>query len=148
MLDQLEERYDAKPEEALVDSGFAWLKAIDKAADRECDVYAPLKDAAKQQAAGKDPYAAEAGGQRGGGGLAGAAWARLWGKAIYKLRCQTAEWVNAICRNRGLWQMPVSWPSEMSHGGGAVRHRPQHDSRNETARGGGCGRWLRRNLRE
>ncbi len=26
---------------------------------------------------------------------------------IYKLRAQTAEWVNALCRNRGLWQMPV-----------------------------------------
>ena len=61
MLDQLEERYDAKPEEALVDGGFASLKAIDEAADRECDVYAPLKDAAKQQAAGKDPYAPKPG---------------------------------------------------------------------------------------
>jgi hypothetical protein len=28
-------------------------------------------------------------------------------KQIYKLRAQTAEWVNALCRNRGLWQMPV-----------------------------------------
>ena len=28
-------------------------------------------------------------------------------KAIYKLRAQTAEWVNALCRNRGLQQMPV-----------------------------------------
>jgi hypothetical protein len=33
-----------------------------------------------------------------------------WGEAaklIYRLRGQTAEWVNAQCRNRGLWQMPV-----------------------------------------
>ena len=28
-------------------------------------------------------------------------------KTIYRLRGQTAEWVNAQCRNRGLWQMPV-----------------------------------------
>ena len=28
-------------------------------------------------------------------------------KTIYKLRAQTAEWVNALCRNRGFWQMPV-----------------------------------------
>jgi hypothetical protein len=28
-------------------------------------------------------------------------------KTIYRLRCQTAEWVNAMARNRGLWQMPV-----------------------------------------
>jgi len=28
------------------------------------------------------------------------------------LRCQTAEWVNALCRNRGFWQMPVRGQSE------------------------------------
>ena len=28
-------------------------------------------------------------------------------KQIYKLRCQTAEWVNAQARNRGLYQMPL-----------------------------------------
>ena len=26
---------------------------------------------------------------------------------MYRLRAQTAEWVNALCRNRGFWQMPV-----------------------------------------
>ena len=106
MLDQLEERYDAKPDEALVDGGFASLKAINEAAKRECDVYAPVKDEKKQPAAGKDPYAPKKNDSE-----AVAAWrARMgtaWGKAIYKLRCQTAEWVNALCRNRGLWQMPV-----------------------------------------
>ncbi len=28
-------------------------------------------------------------------------------KLIYRLRGQTAELVNAQCRNRGLWHMPV-----------------------------------------
>ena len=28
-------------------------------------------------------------------------------RTIYKLRAQTAEWVNALCRNRGFWRMPV-----------------------------------------
>ena len=28
-------------------------------------------------------------------------------KLIYRLRGQTAEWVNAQCRNHGLWFMPV-----------------------------------------
>jgi len=106
MLDQLEERYNARPDEALVDGGFAALQAIDEAAKRGCVVYAPVKDEKKQQAAGKDPYLSKKGDSE-----AVAAWrARMgtaWGKAIYKLRCQTAEWVNAICRNRGLWQMPV-----------------------------------------
>ena len=39
-----------------------------------------------------------------------AAWRERMGtaaKLIYRLRCQTAEWVNALCRNRGFWQMPV-----------------------------------------
>ena len=29
------------------------------------------------------------------------------GQSLYKLRAQTAEWVNAGCRNRALWRMPV-----------------------------------------
>ena len=29
------------------------------------------------------------------------------GKAVYKVRCQVAEWVNARCRNWGFWFMPV-----------------------------------------
>ena len=69
-------------------------------------VYAPLKEEEKQLAAGKDPYAAKK-----GDSAAVAAWRKRMGtvaaKAIYRLRCQTAEWVNALCRNRGLWQMPV-----------------------------------------
>jgi hypothetical protein len=40
-----------------------------------------------------------------------AAWRERMGtaaaKLIYRLRCQTAEWVNALCRNRGFWHMPV-----------------------------------------
>lgn len=106
MLDQIEERYDHQPDEALVDGGFASLEAIEKAAERGCTVYAPLKDEAKQLAAGKDPYAPK---KR--DSAATAAWRERMGtaaaKLIYRLRCQTAEWVNAICRNRRLVQMPV-----------------------------------------
>ena len=40
-----------------------------------------------------------------------AAWRKRMGeeasKQLYRLRAQTAEWVNAMCRNRGLWRMPV-----------------------------------------
>lgn len=107
MLDQIEDRYGVGPEEALVDGGFASLEEIEDAAENHaCRVYAPLKDEEKQLAAGKDPYACKRGDSE-----AVAAWrARMGtaaGKAIYKLRCQTAEWVNAMCRNRNLWQMPV-----------------------------------------
>jgi transposase len=106
MLDQLQERYDTTPQEALVDGGFASLQAIDESAARHCTVYAPLKDAAKQRAAGKDPHAAKPGDSE-----AVSSWRARMGTAaaqtIYRLRCQTAEWVNAVCRNRGFWRMPV-----------------------------------------
>jgi transposase len=106
MLDQLETRYEAVPGEVLVDGGFASLEAIDKAEGRDCKVYAPVKDADKQKKAGKDPYA-----RKPHDTVHTAAWRERMGRAgsqtIYKLRAQTAEWVNAVCRNRGLWQMPV-----------------------------------------
>jgi transposase len=106
MLKQIEERYERRPEEALVDGGFASLDAIEKAAARGCTVYAPLKEEEKQLAAGKNPYE-----RKKGDSDAVAAWRERMGtaaaKLIYGLRCQVAEWVNAQCRNRGFWQMPV-----------------------------------------
>jgi hypothetical protein len=106
MLQQLQERYDRQPDEALVDGGFASRETINKATAQGCVVYAPLKEEEKQLAAGKDPYSAKKGDSK-----AVAAWRERMGtavaKLIYRLRCQTAEWVNALCRNRGFWQMPV-----------------------------------------
>jgi transposase len=106
MLDQLDDRYERVPDEALVDNGFATKDAIDQADDRGCTVYAPVKNEKKQKEEGKDPYAPKK-----GDSAAIAAWrARMGteeGKLIYRLRGQTAEWVNAQCRNRGLWHMPV-----------------------------------------
>lgn len=106
MLNQLDERYQRTPEEALVDGGFASLSAIEKASQGGCTVYAPLKDEEKQQTSGRDPYAPKQ-----GDSPAVAAWRARMGtavaKGIYRLRAQTAEWVNAICRNRGLYQFRV-----------------------------------------
>ena len=89
-----------------MDGGFASLEAIDKASGARCVVYAPLKDEEKQLAAGKDRTR-----RKKGDSEAVAAWRERMGtaaaKLIYRLRCQTAEWVNALCRNRGVWQMPV-----------------------------------------
>ena len=82
------------------------MEAIGEAVERGCAVYAPLKDEHKQLKAGKDPYAPKK-----GDSAAIAAWRARMGtaaaKAIYRLRSQTAEWVNALCRNRGFWRMPV-----------------------------------------
>jgi transposase len=106
MVDQLKERYERIPDEMLVDGGFASLDAIDTVETRGCTVYAPVKDAEKQKKAGKDPYA-----RKKNDTDATAAWRKRMGeeasKQLYRLRAQTAEWVNAMCRNRGLWRMPV-----------------------------------------
>lgn len=106
MLAQLQERFDRVPEETLVDGGFASFASIKAAFEVGSTVYAPLREEQKQIAAGKDPYA-----KKRGDSPVMAAWRARMGtaaaKTIYKLRCQTAEWVNALARNRGLYQMPV-----------------------------------------
>jgi transposase len=106
MLDQLDERYKRVPDEALVDGGFATVEAIEQATARSCTVYAPVKDEEKQREAGQDPHAPKKGDSD-----AVAQWRIRMGteaaKLTYRLRSQTAEWVNAQCRNRGLWFMPV-----------------------------------------
>jgi transposase len=106
MVDQLKTRYDVVPDEMLVDGGFASLDAIDAIEGSGCKVYAPPKDEEKQKDAGKDPYARKPHDTNNT-----AAWRERMSteaaKAIYKLRAQTAEWVNAMCRNRGFWRMPV-----------------------------------------
>lgn len=106
MLDQLKQRYERVPNEALVDGGFATKDAIDQAEERGCTVYAPIKAEEKKRAAGKDPYARSKGDSD-----AVAAWRSRMGteeaKLIYRQRAQTAEWVNAQARNRGFWFMPV-----------------------------------------
>ena len=107
MLDQLQERYGVDPKVGLIDGGFATKEAIEDAAENHgCVIYAPLKQEQKQLEEGKDPYA-----KKKGDSPAVAAWRQRMGteaaKLVYKLRAQTAEWVNAQCRNHGLRQMPV-----------------------------------------
>lgn len=106
MLEQIAERYGQQPAEVLVDGGFASRTSIEEATALGATVYAPLKEEKKQLAEGKDPYAAKAKDTP-----ALKAWrARMKeaaSQAMYRLRSQTAEWVNAIFRNRGMQQMPV-----------------------------------------
>jgi transposase len=106
MLDQVKDRYDQMPKEAVVDGGFATLDTVEQADDRGCTMYAPIKNQKKQEDQGKDPFVPKKGDSE-----AVANWRIRMGteaaKTIYKVRGQTAEWVNAQCRNRGLRQMPV-----------------------------------------
>ena len=108
MLQQTEESYGQLPDEHLVDGGFARLEEIERIEQKypQTKLYAPVRDAAKQEAAGKDPYAAKKGDKPGV-----VAWrARMGseaGKQKYKQRAATAEWANAQLRNRGLYQVTV-----------------------------------------
>ena len=106
MLDQIEERFGARPEEALVDGGFATVDGIDQSERNGTTVYAPLKEEEEQLDAGKDPYA-----RKKSDTDATAQWRARMGteeaKTIYKERASTAEWVNAQVRNRGLYGVRV-----------------------------------------
>jgi hypothetical protein len=147
MLDQLEERYERVPDEALVDGGFTTTETIDQATERGCTVYAPVKDEEKQRAAGKDPHA-----RKKWDSDATAAWRSRMGtesaKWIYGLRAQTAELVNAQCRNRGLRHMPVRGQPRCSYHRIAVCNYSQSNCDGETALGAGENRCLSAILRK
>lgn len=107
MADQIHARYAQSPQNYLADGGFANLADIDHLeTEHQCQVYTPIKDEEKKLQAGQDPYARTRRDTD-----ATAQWRiRMQtdaAKAIYKLRAQSAEWVNAVCRNHHLWQMPV-----------------------------------------
>jgi hypothetical protein len=105
-LDAMQERYGATPEELLVDGGFAAQDTIDQSTARGIVIYAPVKEEEKQLAAGKDPYA-----RKKTDSQAMADWrvrmATDEARQVYRLRGQSAEWVNAQARNRGFWRTPL-----------------------------------------
>lgn len=106
MLDQIEQRFGEKPEEMLVDGGFATVSAIDEAETNGTTVYAPMKKEKEQLEAGEDPYE-----RKKSDTDATAQWrARMAtpeAKEIYKERASTAELINAQARNRGLYGVRV-----------------------------------------
>ena len=103
MAAQLEERYDRKPAEMLVDGGYTNKEDIETLGQAGTTVYAPVpkpKDEARDphEPLGSDtPKVAE--------------WRERMGtdeaKEIYKERASTAECVNAQARNRGLQRFTV-----------------------------------------
>jgi hypothetical protein len=105
MVEQVQERFEQRPKEVLVDGGFAAHGDIEAIStpDKGCEVYAPVPQPKK---AGVDRHAPHA-----GDSPMVAAWrARMAtesAKAIYKERAATAECVNAQARNRGLRQLTV-----------------------------------------
>jgi len=103
MLGQVEQRYNERPAQCLVDGGYARHDEIEDAQARGTTVYAPVP---KPKDPTRDPYGALP-----GDSLAIAQWRERMGtdtaKAIYKQRAATAECVNAIARGRGLTQFLV-----------------------------------------
>jgi transposase len=105
MLDQIEERFEQRPQEALVDGGVVSHEDIEKvqAAEKPCKVYAPVPEPRK---AGVDRHEAKKTDSK-----EVAEWRQRMGseeaKEIYKQRAATAECVNAQARNRGLLQLVV-----------------------------------------
>jgi hypothetical protein len=85
MVEQLQERYGAKPREMLGDGGFANQDDIEPLHADRVEVYAPVKDEQKKRDAGIDPFAPRKGDNEGV-----AAWRQRMGteaaKAIYAER--------------------------------------------------------------
>ena len=103
MVAQLEERYEEKPKEMLVDGGFTKLADLETVGQDGTTVYAPVP---KPKNPERDPHTP----------LKNdtpqvAEWrermATAEAKEIYKERASTAECVNAQARNRGLRQFTV-----------------------------------------
>lgn len=106
MLETIAANYRARPKQHLVDGGFVNDAAIEAAEAKGTAVLAPVRNAEKLAADGKDPFA-----PRPSDSDELAAWrARMGtaeGQAEYRHRASTAEWVNAQARNRGLQQFRV-----------------------------------------
>ena len=104
MLDQIEDRFEHRPKEVLVDGGFAKLEDIETVqAGGKCKVYAPVAKPKKDTVDRHEPKATDS--------EEVAEWRKRMGtkaaKTIYKERAATAECVNAQARNRGLRQFMV-----------------------------------------
>lgn len=106
MVDQLQTNFQKLPTEYLVDGGFNSRDDTTLLEQRGMKVYSPIKKQEKLLQAGQDPYAR----RRGDTDEYYAYRQRMKtpeAKEIYKLRCSTAEFSNAGCRNRGLQQFAV-----------------------------------------
>jgi transposase len=105
MLEQIEQRTGVRPAEMLLDGGYAQHEAIDRAAERQVTLYAPVPKPRKGDT--RDPHA-----PREDDSEAVAAWRQRMdteeAKEIYKQRAATAETVNADAKeHRGLDRLAV-----------------------------------------
>jgi transposase len=108
MQEQIEDRTEKRPREHLADGGFSTIDELVKLNDPNDGrkLYVPVKNEKQKLEQGKDPFL-----PRAGDTPAVAEWRQRMGtleaKQIYRQRAATAEWVNALARNRGLQQFRV-----------------------------------------
>jgi transposase len=103
MLDQVERRFEARPQEALADGGFAKHEDIEQAQRKGTTVYAPVPEPKDPN---RDPHQPLPGDSK-----EVAAWRERMktgeAKRIYNERASTIECCNAQARNRGLIRLLV-----------------------------------------
>lgn len=105
-LEIMSRAYGQTPGNLLADGGFATRENVDSCAAMGTVPYMPVKERQKKIDKGLDPTAPQPGDSE-----AVREWRKRMeleeAKALYKLRCETAELANAQTRNHGLQQMPV-----------------------------------------
>jgi len=106
MIEQIQERLEQVPDQHLADGGYTTRKDIEETTKMGTTVYVPVKEEEQQKAQGKDPFEPKKGDKP-----LVATWRQRMGtpeaKQLYKRRGETAEWVNAGMRNRGMQQFLV-----------------------------------------
>lgn len=106
MVDQIEHRYQTRPDEYLADGGFVSLSDITDLEKSGITTYLPIMEQEQKRAKGIDPFAPVKGDSE-----EVKRWrARMGTEAaqeIYRQRAVTAEFPNATCRNRNLKQFNV-----------------------------------------
>jgi transposase len=106
MIEQIQERLQQVPDHHLTDGGYSTKKDIEATAELGTTVLTPVKEEEQQKAKGIDPFAPKKNEKP-----PVKQWRQRMGtaeaKQRYKLRGETAEWVNACMRNRGMQQFAV-----------------------------------------
>jgi len=106
MVEQIEDRYQARPDEYLADGGFVSLDDITDLEKSGIATYLPIMEQEKKRAKGIDPFAPVKGDSD-----EVKQWRARVGteeaQEIYRQRAVTAEFPNATCRNRDLKQFNV-----------------------------------------
>jgi hypothetical protein len=106
MLDDIRDNTGKTPKAMLNDGGYSTKENVDLADKQGTILYAPLREEQKQLDEGKDPYAPK---KRDRPAMKAfrARMGQAESKALYKLRGQSAEWVNAQARRHGLYMVRV-----------------------------------------